>query len=186
MMTAASIGAASARGYADYLESRTAAPERGDYFLGTDGAPAESPGRWLSDPEALGRVGVEPGEVKPEDLRALMEGRSPASDAQDAVWLRPTGADGSRAGGLDVTFSPPKPVSVVWALGDAGQRAEIERAHSQAVGGAVGYLRDNVPLTHGSGGEPALAAELHAAEFVHTTARGVAGAVPDPSCTVMW
>lgn len=48
MMTAASIGAASARGYGDYLESRTAAPERGDYYLGTDGAPAEAPGRWLS------------------------------------------------------------------------------------------------------------------------------------------
>lgn len=76
MMTAASIGAASARVYADYLESRTATPERGDYYLGTDGAPAESPGRWLGSPEALGRVGVEPGEVKPEDLRALRRTRS--------------------------------------------------------------------------------------------------------------
>ncbi len=99
---------------------------------------------------------------------------------RDPVWLRPAGADGSRAGGLDVTFSPPKPVSVVWALGDARRRAEIERVHSQAVAGAVGYLRDSVPLTHGPGGEPAPAQELHAAEFLHTTARGVAGAVPDP------
>ena len=80
MMTAASIASSSARGYADYLESRTATPERGDYYLGADGAPAEAPGRWLSSAEALGRVGVDPGEVKPEDLRALMEGRSPASD----------------------------------------------------------------------------------------------------------
>jgi len=37
-----------------------------------------------------------------------------------------------------------------------------------------------VPLTHGSGSEPSPAADLHAAEFVHTTARGVAAAVPDP------
>lgn len=180
MMTASSIAAASAHGYADYLESRTATPERGDYYLGTDGAPAESPGRWLSSSEALGRVGIEPGEVEPDDLRALMEGRSPASDAADPVWLRPTGADGTRAGGLDVTFSPPKPVSVAWAVGDPQQRAQIERVHSEAVAGAVGYLRDTVSLTHGAGGEPAPAAELHAAEFVHTTARGVAGAVPDP------
>src|SRR4051812_4050851 len=180
MMTAASIAGSSAGGYAAYLESRTAIPERGDYYLGNDGAPAESPGRWLTSPEALRRVGVEPGEVKPDDLRALMEGRSPESELDNPVWLRPAGADGSRAGGLDVTFSPPKPVSVVWALGDSGQRAEIERVHSEAVAGAVGYLRDNVPLTHGSGSEPVPAAELHAAEFVHTTARGVAGAVPDP------
>ena len=180
MMTAASIASSSARGYADYLESRTATPERGDYYLGTDGAPAESPGRWLTPAEALGRVGVEPAEVKPDDLRALMEGRSPASDPQHPVWLRPTGADGTRAGGLDVTFSPPKPVSVAWAIGDPRERAEIERVHSQAVAGAVGYLRDTVALTHAPGGEPARARELHAAEFLHTTARGVAGAVPDP------
>jgi len=180
MMTAASIAASSARGYADYLEARTAAPERGDYYLGTDGAPAESPGRWLGSAEAMLRVGVEPGEVRPDDLRALMEGRSPAGEAEDPVWLRPTGADGARAGGLDVTFSPPKPVSVVWALGDRWERAAIERVYSQAVAGAVGYLRDNVSLTHGAGGEPAPAAELHAARFVHTTARGVAGALPDP------
>ena len=113
MMTAASIAASTASGYADYLESRTATPERGDYYVGVDGAPAESPGRWLSSAEALRRVNVEPGEVKADDLRALMEGRSPASDADAPVWLRPTGADGTRAGGLDVTFSPPKPVSVV-------------------------------------------------------------------------
>ena len=180
MMTAASIAASSAGGYAGYLQSRTATPERGDYYLGTDGAPAESPGRWLSSSEVLGRVGVDAGEVRPDDLRALMEGRSPASGAEEPVWLRPAGADGTRAGGLDVTFSPPKSVSVVWALGDAGERAEIERVHSQAVADAVGYLRDTVPLTHGAGGEPAPAAELHAAEFVHTTARGVEGAVPDP------
>jgi hypothetical protein len=91
MMTAASIAGSSARGYADYLESRTATPERGDYYLGTDGAPAESPGRWLSSPEALARVGVAAGEVGPGDLRALMEGRSPASAPDDPVWLRPAG-----------------------------------------------------------------------------------------------
>ena len=45
MMTAKSIGAALANGYADYLESRTVAPEQGDYYLGRDGAPAEAPGR---------------------------------------------------------------------------------------------------------------------------------------------
>jgi hypothetical protein len=32
-MTAASIGAGKAGGYARYLESKTIAPERGDYYL---------------------------------------------------------------------------------------------------------------------------------------------------------
>jgi len=176
MMTAASIAATSAQGYADYLESRTAAPERGDYYLGRDGAPAEAPGRWLTSTEALARVGVRPGELAPDDLRALMEGCAPGGEPGARAWLRPTGADGTRAGGLDVTFSAPKPVSVAWALGDAGGRAAIEQAHSRAVAHAVGYLRDRAPLA--SGQVPAR--ELHAAEFRHTTARGVAGAVPDP------
>lgn len=176
MMTAASIAAASAQGYADYLESQTVAPERGDYYLGTDGAPAEAAGRWLTPSEALARIGVEPGDLVSADLRALMEGRAPGSPADAPVWLRPAGADGTRAGGLDVTFSAPKPVSVVWAIGDPDQRAAIEAAHSRAVTRAVCYLRDRVPLSTGS----APARELHAAEFRHRTARGVAGAVPDP------
>ncbi|HXE43833.1 MAG TPA: relaxase domain-containing protein [Conexibacter sp.] len=124
-MTAASIGAASARGYADYLESRTVAPQRGDYYLGRDGAPAEAPGRWLTDPAALARVGVAPGTVEPDELRALMEGRRPG--AGEPAWLRAAGPDGTRAGGIDVTFSAPKSVSIAWALGDQRSRPRTTR-----------------------------------------------------------
>jgi len=181
MMTAASIGATSARGYADYLESRTVAPEQGDYYLGRDGAPAEAPGRWLTDPAALARVGVAPGTVEPDHLRALMEGRRPG--AGDPAWLRAAGPDGTRAGGIDVTFSAPKSVSIAWALGD--QRAALEAAHHAAVEAAVGYLRETVELTVrydaavGSA-VPARAADVHAAAFTHTTARGVGAEAPDP------
>jgi len=91
MVTAQSIPASTAAGYADYLESRTAAPEQGDYYLGTDGAPAEAPGRWLTSPGALARVGITTTDrVDADDLRALMAGRRPDTSA----WLRPTGADG--------------------------------------------------------------------------------------------
>jgi len=181
MMTAKSIGAASSRGYADYLESRTVAPEQGDYYLGRDGAPAEAPGRWLADPAALVRVGVAPETVEPDELRALMEGRRPGTG--DPVWLRAAGPDGSRAGGIDVTFSAPKSVSIAWALGD--QRAALEAAHHAAVEAAVSYLRETVELTvryDAAVGEavPARAAHVHAAEFMHTTARGVGEEAPDP------
>jgi hypothetical protein len=88
MMTAASIPAASARGYADYLDAKTVAPERGDYYLGPDGAPAEAPGRWLGDPAALARVGVEAGELQPDDLRALMAGRRPGEASRSGCGRR--------------------------------------------------------------------------------------------------
>ena len=180
MMTAASIPASSAGGYGDYLHSRTVAPEQGDYYVGADGAPTEAAGRWLTSPDALARIGItRHPTVAPEDLRALMEGRRPDGDG----WLRPAGPDGSRAGGLDLTFSAPKSVSVVWAVSGQAGREAIEGAHRQAVAAAVEYLRQRVALTvERVGGErlPARARELHAAEFLHTTARGVSGSLPDP------
>lgn len=87
MMTAQSIPAASAPGYADYLHARTRAPALGDYYLGADGAPAEASGRWLTPADALQRVGVHVTEtVSPDDLRALMAGRRPGTETQAAQW----------------------------------------------------------------------------------------------------
>ncbi len=59
VMTAASIGAGRGAGYAQYLEGKTVAPERGDYYLTPDGELTEAPGRWLSDPETLARLGID-------------------------------------------------------------------------------------------------------------------------------
>jgi conjugative relaxase-like TrwC/TraI family protein len=180
MMTAASIPAASTGGYADYLDSKTVPPERGDYYLGRDGMPAEAPGRWIGDPDALARVGITPGAVRSRELRALMDGLRPGDG--EPSWLRNAGPDGTRAGGLDVTFSAPKGVSVAWALGD--DRAAIEAAHEAAVNAALDYLRERVELTvryePATGTVPDTAAHLHTAAFTHTTARGVADAAPDP------
>jgi conjugative relaxase-like TrwC/TraI family protein len=130
-------------GYARYLEGKTVAPERGDYYLTPGGELAEAPGNWLSAPETLARLGVDPGApVDGGDFIALMEGRHPGTGR----WLRRAGADGSRGGGIDVTFSAPKSVSVVWALGDPWQREQIEAAHARAVERSVGYLRERVPV----------------------------------------
>lgn len=119
-----------AAGYARYLEGKTVAPERGDYYLSPDGELREAPGRWLSDRHTLGRLGIEgSAPALGEDFVALMEGRDP----QTGKWLRPEGAGGGRGGGIDTTFSAPKSVSVVWALGDPWQREQIEQAHANAV-----------------------------------------------------
>jgi hypothetical protein len=45
MMTAGSISSDSSAAYAEYLDAKARAPERGDYYLGRDGLPAEAPGR---------------------------------------------------------------------------------------------------------------------------------------------
>jgi len=123
MMSASSIPASGGGGYARYLEGKTVAPERGDYYLTPDGEMTQAPGRWLAEPETLERLGVKPGEpVTGGDFVALMEGRHPGSGR----WLRPEGAGGGRGGGIDVTFSAPKSVSVVsrgadrWVSAGAG------------------------------------------------------------------
>jgi conjugative relaxase-like TrwC/TraI family protein len=181
MMSASSIGAGRGGGYARYLEGKTVAPERGDYYLTPGGELAESPGSWLSAPETLARLGVDPdAPVAGGDFISLMEGRHPGT----GTFLRRAGADGSRGGGIDVTFSAPKSVSVVWALGDPWQREQIETAHARAVERSVGYLRERVPVVRRRYGAEVIeepAKDLIAAAYRHTTARGVSGAdAPDP------
>jgi conjugative relaxase-like TrwC/TraI family protein len=130
--------------------------------------------------ETRERLGLEVGEaVRAEQLVALMEGRHPVS----GEWIRRAGADGRRAGGIDLTFSAPKSVSGVWALGSEEQRAGVELAHGRAVSRALEHLRGEVAVVReGAGGQVlSTAGDVLAAEFRHTTARGVAGGeAPDP------
>lgn len=180
-MTAASIGAGRGAGYALYLEGKTVAPERGDYYLTPDGELTEAPGRWLSSAETLARLGIDPSApVDGAQFVALMEGRDPGTGR----WLRPAGADGNRGGGIDVTFSAPKSVSVVWALGDPWQSEQIEAAHARAVQRSVGYLKERVPVVRRRYDGQVVeehAKDVIATAYRHTTARGVSGAeAPDP------
>src|SRR6202035_748412 len=93
VMSASSIGAGKAGGYARYLESKTVEPERGDYYLTPDGQLTEAPGRWFSGADTLTRLGVDPNApVDGADFISLMEGRHPGSGR----WLRPAGADRTR------------------------------------------------------------------------------------------
>jgi conjugative relaxase-like TrwC/TraI family protein len=180
-MTAASIPAARGGDYARYLEGKTVAPERGDYYLTPDGELTQADGQWLADPQTLERLGVQTDRpADGEDFVSLMEGRHP----QSGRWLRRAGADGGRGGGIDSVFSAPKSVSVTWALADPWQRQQIENAHANAVEQTVEYMREHVPVVRRRYGSEVVeepAKDLIAVEYRHTTARGVSGAsAPDP------
>lgn len=180
MLTTKSIGAAKAGKYARYLEGKTVAPERGDYYLSPEGEPTQAPGRWLAAPDTLARLGIEGATIDGPEFISLMEGKHPRT----GKWLRPQGAGGGRGGGIDLAFSPPKSVSVVWALGDEAQRRGLEEAHAAAVAEAVNYLAENVPTVRRREAGKVVeerAADLVAAEYRHTTARGIIeGDAPDP------
>jgi conjugative relaxase-like TrwC/TraI family protein len=179
-MTAESIGAAKGGTYARYLESKTVEPELGAYYLTPEGEPTQPAGRWLASPDALARLGIEGEEIDGADFIALMEGRHPRTGG----WLRSEGAGGGRGGGIDVTFSAPKSVSVEWALGDTEARRGIEAAHTAAVREAIAYITETVPTVRRRYGGVVVeecARDLIAAEYRHTTARSVVvGEMPDP------
>ncbi len=72
-----------------------------------------------------------------------------------------------------MTFSAPKSVSVVWALGDPWQREQIEEAHARAVERSMAYLKERVPVVRRRYGgqvveEPAK--DVIATAYRHTTA----------------
>ena len=159
---------------------RLSTPELGDYYLSPSGEPTQAPGRWLASSATLSRLGIETGPVVGADFIALMEGRHPRT----GEWLRPAGATGARGGGIDLTFSAPKSVSAVWALGNGRQRRDMEDAHAAAVADATRYLIETVPTVRRRAGRDVLeehGRDLLAAEYRHTTARGVLdGEPPDP------
>lgn len=55
--------------------------------------------------------------------------------------------------GFDLTFSPPKSVSALWGVADAGTQALIARAHHAAMRDTIALLEDRVAATRvGAGG----------------------------------
>ena len=131
-----------------------------DYYL----AEGEAPGRWLSE----GGLALA-GEVEAEDLRALLAGRDPHSDDQ----LVPAPPGRPRTPGFDLTFSAPKSVSLLYALGDSEVQGQTIEAHERAVAAAIGYLEGHAAfLRRGrAGAQRVPAVGLVAAGFRHRASR---------------
>ena len=115
------------------------------------------------------------------DFISLMEGRHPGTGR----CLRPEGAGGGRGGGIDVTFSAPKSVSTVWALGGTvaapGNRGRARAGRSSRPSAICASTVPVVRRRYSGQVVEEPAKDLIAAEYRHTTARGVAGGkAPDP------
>jgi conjugative relaxase-like TrwC/TraI family protein len=113
------------------------------------------------------------GELATEWFRQ-QEGREPKGDLELASalarWSRPAPA---AVGGYDLTFSPVKSVSTLWALADPHVAAQIEQAHHAAVAAALRFIEDRALFTReGTGGVRQVdVTGLVAASFTHRDSR---------------
>ena len=98
----------------------------------------------------------------------MLDGRDPAT-GNSLLWVRRP----DRLPGLDLTFSAPKSVSLLFALGDGELSALVRRAHDAAVGQALGYLeREAGEVRRGEDGRDRLpGGGFVAAAFRHRTSR---------------
>lgn len=104
-----------------------------DYYSGK----GEAEGYWLGDgAEDLGLQG----KVDADQLIAMLSGNDPATGLplglKAAPWRAPVP-------GFDLTFSAPKSVSLLWALGGHPVSSQVTEAHRAAVAEALAYLERN-------------------------------------------
>ena len=80
-----------------------------------------------------------------------------------------------RVPGFDLTFRPPKSVSILWAVGEPEVRREVAEAHDAAVAAALAYVEQEAGwCRRGHAGAEAVRIEgFVAAGFRHRTARPV-------------
>jgi conjugative relaxase-like TrwC/TraI family protein len=98
------------------------------YYL--DGG--EPPGRWFGDGAALLDLH---GDVDDEAFLAVMAGLDPATGERLGRRFGETSVRG-----FDATFSAPKSVSVLFAIGDQQLRREVTEAHDRAVDAVLGWV----------------------------------------------
>ena len=142
-----------AAGAEDYYLAITQGIE--DYYVGI-----EATGQWIGSTNRL--LGLD-GEVQPDDLRAVFDGRNPTDDtALITVANR-------RVVAFDLSYKADKTVSLLHAWGGPDVAARVEAAHSRAVASSLAYLEDAAVFTRrGRNGVEQLAGDgLVAARFRH-------------------
>jgi conjugative relaxase-like TrwC/TraI family protein len=142
-----------------YLESVAQGIE--DYYTGA----GEAPGRWTGS--AARELGLQ-GEVDGDGLQAALAGSNPATAAPLAAQR-----GGARVPGFDLTFRPPKSVSVLFGLADSEISSEVRDAHDAAVDSALDYMERHAAVARrGHGGVESVPGNgFLAAAFRHRTSR---------------
>lgn len=132
-------------------------------------AKGEAPGRWVGS-GLVGINGIEYGDVvTAEQMSHLFgDGCHPVSGAA----LGRKFGKGSVAG-FDLTFSPAKSVSTLWAIAPPEVASRIQQAHDAAVQDAVTFLESHAIFTReGAGGARQVETRgLVAAAFTHRDSR---------------
>ncbi len=124
-MSIGKLGASGAQ--LDYYE-RQVADGLEDYYSGR----GEAPGRWIGS--GASEIGLRAGEdVTADGFMLLMRGVNPL----DGSVLRRMG-ERSKVAAIDLTFSAPKSVSVLFAVGGRELSDGLAAAHDAAVAAAVG------------------------------------------------
>jgi len=134
---------------------------RDDYYAGE----ADSGGEWAgTGAQSLGARG----DVTADGLSALLRGTDPVGGSELRKSTRQGGVSG-----FDLTFRPPKSVSLLWGLAEPAVAGEVREAHDAAVTQALSYLeRDACRGRRGAGGERQVVGEgFVAAAFRHSTSR---------------
>jgi conjugative relaxase-like TrwC/TraI family protein len=106
-----------------------------DYYLAdlATELPVPGTGRWAGG-AAVG-LGLE-GQLDSERFRLVLASRHPWNG-------RPMGSGRTQVAGVDLTFSAPKSVSVLFALGGTDVAACVAVAHNDAVSGALSYVEQH-------------------------------------------
>ncbi len=159
VLSSAKIGRSSWRYYQDSV-ARGAC----EYYAEAGNAP----GRWHG--AGLPELDLTPGaRVEEAELEALFaRGLHPVTGAALGRAWRSDAVTGH-----DLTFSAPKSVSALWALGDDATAAQVRAAHAAAVEAALGFLEAHASFSRRGrdGVEQIATAGYAAALFEHTTSR---------------
>ena len=167
MQTTHKIPGSAALRFARYLLEEAA---RGDRYYTHDGD-QDAPTRWHGPEELLRSFGIDPD--KPVELRhlgPLMQGFSPVTKKP----IRPAGSNGTRVAGIDLSYSPPKEVSALWATTSPERRAQLEAAQQKAVKSTLKRIEREVALVRRKTKNVQSfekAKGLLATEVMHTTSR---------------
>jgi conjugative relaxase-like TrwC/TraI family protein len=136
-----------------------------DYYAGR----GEAVGHWVGSGSAAADLA---GEVSAQQLARLFDAVHP--DTGEALWAPYRVRDGAdRVTGWDLTFTAPKSLSAIWALGGGEVGMAAREAHDAAVAAGLAYLEEHAAFSRqGKAGIRQVDTEgFLAAAFVHRTSR---------------